>query len=79
MSRITPPTGKTWNQYIKEQADSGADQTLAGRRLTKRNVKLNQIAKVERQQAAPSPSYRPYNKYTTPGTVSPATGHPWTT
>jgi hypothetical protein len=24
------------------------------------------------------PYYRPYNVYTSPGTVSPAEGHPWT-
>jgi hypothetical protein len=24
------------------------------------------------------PYYRPYNQYTSPGTVSPETGHPWT-
>ena len=78
MSRVTPPAGKTWNQYIEEQADASADQSLAARRLVKRNIKLNSIAKAERQQASPSPSYRQYNKYSSPGTVSPNEGHPWT-
>lgn len=81
MSRITPPAGKTWNQYSKEQADAAANQSADNRRLVKRNIKLNQIAKVERQAGGntSSPSYRQYNKYSSPGTVSPVIGHPWTT
>ena len=80
MSRVTPPAGKTWNQYIEEQADGSPDQSLDARRNAKRNIKLNSIAKVERQAGGDtsSPSYREYNKYSAPGTSSPDEGHPWT-
>jgi hypothetical protein len=43
----------------------------------RREYKLEQIAEVDRKQVG-TPSYRPLNQYTTPGTQSPAVGHPWT-
>jgi hypothetical protein len=42
----------------------------------RRDLKLA-IAQTKRQ-AAGTVGYRPYNVYTSPGTVSPAVGHPWT-
>jgi len=81
MSEITPPIGyTTWNQYIEDQANASADQSIEARRLVKRNIKLGQIAQIERQAGGDitSPSYREYNVYVTPGTVSPTIGHPWT-
>lgn len=80
MSKITPPIGySSWNQYIEDQADASIDQSIDSRRLVKRNIKLGQIAQVERQAGGDitSPSYREYNVYIAPGTVSPTTGHPW--
>ena len=47
--------------------------TKAGRR----DFKLENIAEVDRQQIG-TPSYRPLNQYSTPGTYSPDVGHPWT-
>jgi hypothetical protein len=79
--RIPPPIGyDTWNAYIEAQADLSPDQSLEGRRLVKRDIKLGMIAQVERQAGGDtsSPSYRPYNVYTSPGTLSPTDGHPWT-
>jgi hypothetical protein len=57
------------------------DQSIAGRRLTKRNIKLEEIAAVERfaNGVTTNPRYRPYHLYETPGTFSPATAHPWLT
>ena len=80
MSRITPPAGKTWNQYIEEQADALADQSIAARRLKKRDIKLGQIAHYERAAGGDTsnPRYREYNKYTSPGTKSPTLPHPFT-
>ena len=80
MSRVTPPAGTTWNQYIQDQADASLDQSIEARRLVKRDIKLGDIAQVERQAGGDntSPSYREYNVYTSPGTVSPDEGHPWT-
>ena len=43
----------------------------------RRDYKLTNIAAVDRQQVG-TPSYRTLNQYTSPGTVSPAVGHPWT-
>lgn len=80
MSNITPPIGySSWNQYIEDQADASVDQSIDARRLVKRDIKLGQIAQVERQAGGDitHPSYREYNVYITPGTASPATGHPW--
>jgi len=74
------PLGYTsWNVYIEEQADESPDQSIEARRLIKRNIKLEQIAQEIRQAGGDtsSPSYRPYNIYETPGTFSPAEGHPW--
>jgi hypothetical protein len=42
----------------------------------RRDLKLA-IAQTKRQ-AAGTNGYRPYNIYTSPGTVSPVKGHPWT-
>lgn len=81
MARITPPVGYTsWNVYIQDQADASPDQSLSALRLLKRDIKLDMIAEVERQAGGDtnSPSYRKYNVYTSPGTVSPDEGHPWT-
>jgi hypothetical protein len=75
MARITPPIGKTWNQVIQEAADAAVDQSATGRRLAKRNVKLGQIADVER--ALPAPSLRTFRTYNTPGTVAPTAHRPW--
>lgn len=80
MARIAPPLGyDSWNVYIQDQADASLDQSLAARRLVKRDTKLNLIAEVERQAGGDtnSHSYRIYNIYTSPGTVSPNEGHPW--
>jgi hypothetical protein len=80
MSRISPPLGFTsWNKYIERSADISADQSIEGRRLIKRNIKLGLIASVERYANGDITnfSYRPYNNYVSPGTTSLATGHPW--
>lgn len=42
----------------------------------RRDLKLA-LAQTKRQ-ATNTNGYRPYNVYTSPGTVSPAEGHPWT-
>lgn len=68
MARVPVPAGyDSWNDYIKQTA--GADKTQ------RRNIKLGQIAQVERQY--PAPSYREYNVYVPPGTVAPAIARPW--
>ena len=80
MSRIAPPAGySSWNTYINAQADASPDQSRAARTKIKRDIKLSQIAQVERQAGGntASPSYRALNKYNSPGTVSPIIGHPW--
>ena len=82
MARIAPPAPyTTWNTYIKAMVNLAPDQTIAGRRLVKRNIKLEEIAAVERYANGNSASlsYRPYHIYETPGTFSPATAHPWLT
>jgi len=81
MARVAPPMGyDSWNVYIEDQANASPDQSLAARRLVKRDIKLDMIAEVERQAGGDtnSPSYRIYNVYTSPGTASPNEGHPWT-
>ena len=78
MSRVTPPTPYTsWNVYIKDKTDSIVDPVE--RKLAKRNIKLDLIASVERyaNDDVTSPSYREYNIYEHPGTVSPAPHRPW--
>jgi hypothetical protein len=45
-------------------------------KLKRRDDKLALAA--TKRQAAGTPGYRPYNQYTSPGTHSPAAGHPWT-
>ena len=80
MSRIAPPAGySSWNTYMNAQADASPDQSRTARAKIKRDIKLGQIAQVERQAGGntSSPSYRPLNKYTAPGTTSPVVGHPW--
>jgi len=82
MTRIAVPVGYTsWNAYIETQANATSPQTIAQRRLVKRNIKLGMEAEVDRQAGGntSAPNYRPYNNYTSPGTHSPSTGHPWTT
>jgi hypothetical protein len=82
MTRIAVPVGYTsWNAYIEAQANAATPQTIEHRRLVKRNIKLGMEAAIDKQAGGNTlaPNYRPYNVYTTPGTVSPATGHPWTT
>jgi Ni/Co efflux regulator RcnB len=82
MSRIAPPSGYiTWNQYIEAQANASPDQSIVARRLIKRNIKLSMIASEERYASGDttSPSWRVYNDYESPGTMSPAIGHPWLT
>lgn len=68
MARVPVPAGyDSWNDYIAQTA--GNDKTA------RRNIKLGQIAQVERHY--PAPSYREYNIYVAPGTVAPAVGRPW--
>jgi hypothetical protein len=80
MARVAPPSGySSWNTYINAQADASPDQSRDARTKIKRDIKLTQIAQVERQAAGNtnSPSYRALNKYNAPGTTSPIIGHPW--
>jgi len=82
MTRIAVPVGYTsWNAYIEAQANATSPQTIEQRRLVKRNIKLGMESAVDRQAGGntSAPNYRPYNNYTSPGTHSPSTGHPWTT
>jgi hypothetical protein len=82
MSRITPPSGYlNWNTYIEDQADASSDQSIAARRLIKRDIKLGMIASQERYAGGDSSSnsWRDYNDYESPGTVAPAVGRPWLT
>lgn len=70
MARIPVPPGyDSWNDYIERVAGNNKAQ--------RRNIKLGDIAQVERQ--LPAPSYRQYNIYVAPGTVAPAVGRPWIT
>jgi hypothetical protein len=75
MARIAPPSG-TWNSYIRAAMDAAVPQTLANRRLVSKNIKLGQIAAVER--ALPAPSLRTWRVYVSPGTVAPTVHRPWT-
>lgn len=80
MSRITPPSGyASWNEYIQAQQDASPVQTIAALRLLKRNIKLEDIAEIERRASGnlASPSYRQFNTYVSPGTVAPAVARPW--
>lgn len=43
----------------------------------RRDYKLANIAAADRQQTG-TPSFREYNEYTSPGTVAPTEGRPWT-
>jgi len=80
MARVTPPLGyDSWNVYIEEQANASLDQSRAARMLIKRDIKLGDIAAVDRQAGGDTTkiNYREYNLYNTPGTVSPTPVHPW--
>jgi hypothetical protein len=82
MARVTPPNGYTsWNTYIEDQANLSVDQSIEARRLVKRDIKLGMIAAIDRQAGGDitANNYRVYNKYISPGTMSPSIGHPWTT
>lgn len=80
MARINPPPGySSWNVYIEEQANLSPDQSIEARRLIKRDIKLGMIAAIDRQAGGDLSTirYRPYCYYISPGTFSPAIGHPW--
>lgn len=80
MARVNPPLGyDSWNVYIEEQADASLDQSRAARMLIKRDIKLGEIASVDRAAGgdATKVNYREYNVYNSPGTVSPTMVHPW--
>jgi hypothetical protein len=76
MARVTPPAGETWNSYIRAAMDAALPQTLANRRLVAKNIRLGEIAAVER--AMPPPSLRTWRIYVSPGTVAPTEHRPWT-
>lgn len=72
MSRITPPIGyNNWNSYIEAMANASPDQSIAARRVVKRNIKLGMIASVERS------ANRIHYTYVAPGTTAPAPHRPW--
>lgn len=79
MARITPPIGyDSWNQCLQDQIDAlGPNPDPAAIRLLKRDIKIGEYATIERSVEG-TPSYRILNVYTSPGTVSPEVGHPWT-
>jgi hypothetical protein len=80
MARVSPPDGySSWNVYIEAQADASLDQSRAARMLIKRDIKLGDIAETDRQAGGDTTkvSYREYNVYNSPGTVSPTIAHPW--
>lgn len=79
MARVAPPTGyDNWNQYLRDQIEAlGPDPDPTAIKLLKRDIKIGEYAAVERS-AEGTPSYRILNVYTSPGTVSPEPGHPWT-
>jgi len=80
MAKVSPPTtSTTWNVYIKTQTDALPDQSLAARRLFKRNLKLEKIAQVERlaRGANTATNFRSNNIYVSPGTRSPTPHSPW--
>ena len=62
------------NGISTETVGSPVDWTAT--KAKRRDDKLA-LAQTKRQ-AVGTPGYRPYNVYTSPGTVSPAEGHPWT-
>lgn len=78
MARVTPPSPYvSWNVYIRDRLNGLVG--IEERRQFKRDIKLERIASVERYANGDttSPSYREYNIYETPGTVSPTPVHPW--
>jgi hypothetical protein len=64
------------NGISTEIATTGGVYDATATKLKRRNDKLS-IAQTKRQ-ATGTVGYRPYNVYTSPGTHSPAEGHPWT-
>ena len=54
----------------------GSPIDWAATKAKRRDDKLA-LAQTKRQ-ATGTQGYRPYNVYTSPGTVSPTEGHPWT-
>jgi len=81
MARVDVPDGyNSWNEYIEAQADASVDQSRTARMLVKRDIKLGEIASVQRTAShnQDSPSYRIYQNYTSPGTANTVIGHPWT-
>jgi len=80
MAKVSPPTtSTTWNVYIKAQTDALPDQSMAARRLFKRNLKLEKIAQVERlaRGSNTATNFRSNNIYVPPGTRSPTPHSPW--
>jgi hypothetical protein len=64
------------NGISTERVAPGGVYNAAATKLKRRDDKLA-LAQTKRQ-ATGTAGYRPYNVYTSPGTVSPAEGHPWT-
>jgi hypothetical protein len=62
------------NGISTEVAGNGSN--TAATKLKRKNDKIA-LAKTKRQATGTS-GYREYNKYTSPGTVAPAVGRPWT-
>ena len=62
------------NGISTEVAGDGSDPIAT--KLLRRDHKLA-LAQAKRQTVG-TIGYRPYNVYTSPGTGSPAEGHPWT-
>lgn len=80
MTQVTPPVGyDSWNVYIEDQANASPDQSRIARMLIKRDIKLGDIAAVDRQAGGDVTrvNYREYNVYSSPGTTSPTPVHPW--
>lgn len=78
MSRVAPPNGySSWNDYIDAQVAALVNPTPEQIKLLKRDIKLGMIAQPERSDPNTN-SYREYNTYSSPGTVSPTVGHPLT-
>ena len=64
------------NGISTEVVAPGGVYNAAATKLKRRDDKLA-LAQTKRQLVG-TVGYRPYNVYTSPGTVSPAEGHPWT-
>lgn len=61
--------------YSYQKSFNAAQNALP--KSQRKAAKLANIAEIDRQQKGTN-SYRPYNQFTAPGTVSPTQGHPWT-